>query len=89
MNAQLRAKNDDAQQRIDASKGKVDLDAENKALEAAEPVEQLVWPIRDDADTRMIRQRIVEQQRADPMLKLIITKLETRKAVQVGLAAPS
>jgi hypothetical protein len=89
MNAQLRARNEDAQLRIDASKGKVDLDAESKALETAEPVERLVWPIKDDTDTRAVRQKIVEQQRIDPVLRFIITKLETRKAVQAGLVAPS
>src|SRR4051812_28168981 len=41
-------------QRTEASKGKIDLDAETKALEASEPMEHLIWPINDDSDTRVI-----------------------------------
>src|SRR3954467_12606570 len=51
-------------------------------------MEHLIWPIKDDSDTRVIREKIVEQQRADPLLKFIIAKLETKRAVQAGLTIP-
>src|SRR4051812_23723938 len=43
------------------------------------------WPMDDNANTRVIREKIIEQQRADSLLKFIITKLETKNAVKAGL----